>query len=97
MNVSINRDRWVAPILIVAVTTTVMGAFAGMFAGGLVVTAFGLAWGLALGVIAARVSRRERWRPSLANGALLLAKDRDGALALRDGMLQPGTLWGTGQ
>jgi hypothetical protein len=84
MNVSINRDRWVAPILIVAVTTTVMGAFASMFAGGLVVTAFGLAWGLALGVIAARVSRRERWRPSLANGALLLAS------------LVAGTLFGFG-
>lgn len=28
------------------------------------------------------------------DGALLLAKDRDGALAMRDGMLLPGNLWG---
>lgn len=28
------------------------------------------------------------------DGALLLARDRDGALAMRDGMLLPGTLWG---
>jgi hypothetical protein len=84
MKVRINRHRWFAPILIVAVTTTVMGGFAGMFAGGLVVTAFGLVWGLALGVMAARVSRRERWRPSLANGALLLAS------------LVAGTLFGLG-
>lgn len=28
------------------------------------------------------------------DGALLLAEDRDGALAVRDGLLQPGSLWG---
>jgi len=28
------------------------------------------------------------------DGALLLAEDRDGALAVSDGMLRPGTLWG---
>ena len=31
------------------------------------------------------------------DGALLLAKDRDGALSLQDGLLQPGSLWGMGQ
>ncbi|MDI1297125.1 MAG: dipeptide epimerase [bacterium] len=31
------------------------------------------------------------------DGALLLAKDRDGALAMQDGLLYPGTLWGTGR
>lgn len=31
------------------------------------------------------------------DGALLLAEDREGGLALRDGLLQPGSLWGTGQ
>ncbi len=31
------------------------------------------------------------------DGALLLAEDRPGALPLRDGLLCPGTLWGTGQ
>lgn len=30
------------------------------------------------------------------DGALLLAEDRDGALAVKDGMLRPGTLWGAG-
>ncbi|WP_336973507.1 N-acetyl-D-Glu racemase DgcA [Sphingobium aromaticiconvertens] len=30
------------------------------------------------------------------DGALLLAEDRDGALAMRDGMLMPGRLWGGG-
>ncbi|MEJ7932991.1 N-acetyl-D-Glu racemase DgcA [Sphingobium sp. AN558] len=30
------------------------------------------------------------------DGALLLARDRPGGLALRDGLLQPGTLWGMG-
>jgi len=29
-------------------------------------------------------------------GALLLAEDREGGLALVDGMLQPGALWGMG-
>jgi L-alanine-DL-glutamate epimerase-like enolase superfamily enzyme len=28
------------------------------------------------------------------DGALLLAKDREGGLPLRDGLLCPGTLWG---
>ncbi len=31
------------------------------------------------------------------DGALLLAKDREGALSLQDGLLQPGSLWGMGQ
>lgn len=31
------------------------------------------------------------------DGALLLAKDRDGGLSLQDGLLQPGSLWGMGQ
>lgn len=31
------------------------------------------------------------------DGALLLAEDRPGGLAMEGGMLQPGTLWGTGQ
>lgn len=31
------------------------------------------------------------------DGALLLAKDREGGLSLQDGLLQPGTLWGMGQ
>ena len=31
------------------------------------------------------------------DGALLLAKDREGALSLQDGLLQPGNLWGMGQ
>lgn len=31
------------------------------------------------------------------DGALLLAKDREGALALHDGLLHPGQLWGLGQ
>lgn len=30
------------------------------------------------------------------DGALLLAKDREGGLVLRDGLLWPGTLWGNG-
>ena len=30
------------------------------------------------------------------DGALLLARDRDGALMLADGLLQPGSLWGAG-
>lgn len=30
------------------------------------------------------------------DGALLLAKDRDGALAVEEGMLRPGALWGLG-
>lgn len=31
------------------------------------------------------------------DGALLLAKDREGGLTLQDGMLCPGSLWGTGR
>ncbi|BAV64745.1 N-acetyl-D-Glu racemase DgcA [Sphingobium cloacae] len=31
------------------------------------------------------------------DGALLLAEDREGGLAVKDGLLHPGTLWGTGQ
>jgi len=31
------------------------------------------------------------------DGALLLAKDREGALPLRDGLLWPGSLWGNGK
>lgn len=31
------------------------------------------------------------------DGALLLAKDREGGLSLQDGLLQPGSLWGMGQ
>ncbi len=31
------------------------------------------------------------------DGALLLAEDRPGGLAVQDGMLHPGTLWGLGQ
>jgi hypothetical protein len=74
MSTSIDRHRRLSPVLIVAVATTTMGAFAGSFGGGpVLVAAFGLAWGLALGAIATRVSRRESWRPRLANGALLAA------------------------
>ena len=52
--------------------------------------------GTSLGIApAALVAQGADWID--LDGALLLAKDRDGALALRDGMLQPGTLWGTGQ
>jgi hypothetical protein len=74
MNAGIDRHHRFAPVLIVAVATTTMGAFAGTFGGGSVlVAAVGLAWGLALGAIATRLSRRESWRPRLANGALLAA------------------------
>src|SRR5215207_4673783 len=74
MNTSIDRHRRLSPVLIVAVATTTMGAFAGTFGGGPVLVAvFGLAWGLALGAIATRVSRPARRRASLANGSLLLA------------------------
>jgi hypothetical protein len=74
MNTSIDRDRRLSPVLIVAVATTTMGAFAGTFGGGpVLVAAFGLAWGLALGAIATRVSRPARRRAALANGSLLLA------------------------
>jgi hypothetical protein len=74
MNITVDRGRRFAPILIVAVATTTMGAFAGTFGGGpVLVAAFGLAWGLALGAMATRLNRRENWRPSLANGALLAA------------------------
>ena len=74
MKPGIDRDHRLAPVLIVAVATTTMGAFAGSFAGGPVLgAAFGLAWGLALGAIATRVSRPARRRAALANGALLAA------------------------
>ena len=52
--------------------------------------------GTSLGIApAALVAQGADWID--LDGALLLAKDRDGGLALRDGLLQPGTLWGTGQ
>jgi len=74
MNTSIDRHRRLSPVLIVAVATTTMGAFAGTFGGGPVLVAvFGLAWGLALGAIATRLSRPARRRPALAKGALLAA------------------------
>ena len=74
MNASIDRHHRLAPILIVALATTTMGAFAGRFAGSpVLVAALGLAWGLAVGAIATRVSRPARRRAALANGSLLLA------------------------
>lgn len=52
--------------------------------------------GTSLGIApAALVAQGADWID--LDGALLLAKDRDGGLPLRDGLLQPGTLWGTGQ
>ena len=52
--------------------------------------------GTSLGIApAALVAQGADWID--LDGALLLASDREGGLALRDGLLQPGTLWGTGQ
>ena len=52
--------------------------------------------GTSLGIApAALVAQGADWID--LDGALLLAKDRDGGLPLRDGLLQPGTLWGMGQ
>ena len=52
--------------------------------------------GTSLGIApAALVAQGADWID--LDGALLLASDRDGGLALRDGLLQPGALWGTGQ
>lgn len=52
--------------------------------------------GTSLGIApAALVAQGADWID--LDGALLLAEDRDGALALQDGMLQPGALWGMGQ
>jgi hypothetical protein len=74
MNTNMDHDRRLAPVLTVAAATTTMGAFAGVFAGSpILVATVGLGWGLALGAIATRLNRRERWRPALANGALLVA------------------------
>lgn len=52
--------------------------------------------GTSLGIApAALVAQGADWID--LDGALLLARDRDGALALKDGLLQPGTLWGMGE
>lgn len=52
--------------------------------------------GTSLGIApAALVAQMADWVD--LDGALLLAKDRDGALELKDGLLQPGSLWGAGQ
>lgn len=52
--------------------------------------------GTSLGIApAALVAQGADWID--LDGALLLSKDRDGGLSLRDGLLQPGTLWGMGQ
>ena len=52
--------------------------------------------GTSLGIApAALVAQGADWID--LDGALLLARDRDGGLALKDGLLHPGTLWGTGQ
>ncbi len=51
--------------------------------------------GTSLGIApAALVAQGADWID--LDGALLLAKDRDGGLAMRDGLLLPGTLWGMG-
>lgn len=51
--------------------------------------------GTSLGIApAALVAQGADWVD--LDGALLLAEDRAGALAMRDGMLMPGTLWGGG-
>jgi L-alanine-DL-glutamate epimerase-like enolase superfamily enzyme len=51
--------------------------------------------GTSLGIApAALVAQGADWID--LDGALLLAKDRDGALPLRDGLLHPGILWGQG-
>lgn len=52
--------------------------------------------GTSLGIApAALVAQGADWID--LDGALLLARDRDGGLLLRDGLLQPGSLWGVGQ
>ena len=52
--------------------------------------------GTSLGVAAAAlVAQGADWID--LDGALLLAEDRPGGLAMQDGLLLPGTLWGTGQ
>ena len=52
--------------------------------------------GTSLGIApAALVAQGADWID--LDGALLLAKDREGGLVLHDGLLRPGTLWGTGQ
>ncbi|AMK16961.1 MULTISPECIES: N-acetyl-D-Glu racemase DgcA [Sphingobium] len=52
--------------------------------------------GTSLGIApAALVAQGADWID--LDGALLLARDRDGGLPLKDGLLRPGTLWGTGQ
>jgi L-alanine-DL-glutamate epimerase-like enolase superfamily enzyme len=49
--------------------------------------------GTSLGIApAALVAQGADWID--LDGALLLAKDREGALALHDGLLHPGQLWG---
>ncbi|KKW92374.1 N-acetyl-D-Glu racemase DgcA [Sphingobium chungbukense] len=49
--------------------------------------------GTSLGIApAALVAQGADWID--LDGALLLAKDRDGGLEMRDGLLHPGTLWG---
>jgi len=52
--------------------------------------------GTSLGIApAALVAQGADWID--LDGALLLAKDRDGGLPLKEGLLHPGTLWGMGQ
>lgn len=52
--------------------------------------------GTSLGIApAALVAQGADWID--LDGALLLASDREGGLPLKDGLLHPGTLWGTGQ
>lgn len=52
--------------------------------------------GTSLGIApAALVAQGADWID--LDGALLLARDRDGGLPMTDGLLHPGTLWGTGQ
>lgn len=52
--------------------------------------------GTSLGIApAALVAQGADWID--LDGALLLAEDREGALTMRNGLLEPGTLWGMGQ
>ncbi|MCK0530197.1 N-acetyl-D-Glu racemase DgcA [Sphingobium agri] len=52
--------------------------------------------GTSLGIApAALVAQGADWID--LDGALLLAKDREGGLSLQNGLLQPGSLWGMGQ
>lgn len=52
--------------------------------------------GTSLGIApAALVAQGADWVD--LDGALLLAQDRDGGLVLRDGLLDPGSLWGLGR